>query len=255
MKTIRNLFLATVLIISGNLIAGATNENSKINSKPDATVKQDSYIRDETELTERANKTLEKAVKALENIMEDPESSIPVSMLQKTEGIVIFPGTVKIAVGALGGQGGRGIAMIHKEDGSWSNPFFVTLGEGSLGFQLGAQVSDIVLLFKDRDNIMAIEKAEVTLGADVGVTAGPESKGSTVSTDIEFDAEIYSYYRSKGLFAGVSIKGGVLKYNNNLNNAFYGKEEITTNEIFNEVERPFNEKVNDFVQPLIRYSK
>ncbi|MBE9510245.1 MAG: lipid-binding SYLF domain-containing protein [Bacteroidetes bacterium] len=255
MKTIRNLFLATVLIISVNLIAGATNENSKMISKPDAAVKQGTYFQDETELKERANKTLEKAVKALEDIMEGYESSIPVSMLQKAEGIVIIPGTVKIAVGVLGGQGGRGIALIHKEDGSWSNPFFVILGEGSLGFQLGAQISDIVLLFKDQDDILAIEKAEITLGADVGVTAGPESKGSTANTDIEFDAEIYSYYRSKGLFAGVSIKGGVLKYNNNLNNAFYGKDEITTNGIFNEVETPFNEKVNDFVQTLIKYSK
>ena len=255
MKTIKNLLLATVLIISVNLIAGATNENRKTISKSNAEVKQGTNFQDKAEHKDRANKTLEKAVKALSDIMEDSESSIPVSILEKAEGIVIIPGTVKIAVGALGGQGGRGIAMIHKEDGSWSNPFFVTLGEGSLGFQLGAQVSDIVLIFKDQDNIMAIEKAEVTLGADVSVTAGPESKGSTVNTDIEFDAELYSYYRSKGLFAGVSIKGGVLKYNNNLNNAFYDKDEITTNTIFNEVETPFNKKVNDFVQTLIKYSK
>ena len=70
----------------------------------------------------------------------------------KPEGIVIFPGALKVAVGCIGGQGARGIAMIRKEDGSWSNPFFVNLGEGSLGVQLGAQSSDIVLLFKDRDD-------------------------------------------------------------------------------------------------------
>jgi lipid-binding SYLF domain-containing protein len=192
MKTILNLILVSMLIITvGNLhVAGSSPEDKSAN-------------------TRKAEKTLSKAVMALDNVMEDPENSIPQNLFHRAEGIVIFPGALKVAVGFVGGQGARGIAMIHREDGTWSNPFFVTLGEGSLGFQMGAQESDIVLLFKDRNDIIKIDQADITLGGDVGVAAGPVSRGSSSSTDITFDSETYSYCRSKGLFAGVSLKGGV----------------------------------------------
>ena len=101
---------------------------------------------------EKALKTIRKSVVALDNVMYDPECRIPKSLINQSEGIVIFPGAFKLALGAWGGQAGRGVAMIRREDGSWSNPFFVTLGEGSLGIQVGAQSSEIILLFKHRDD-------------------------------------------------------------------------------------------------------
>ncbi len=236
MKTLLNLILVSMLIITvGNLNAASSSGESKSAD------------------SEKAEKTLKKAVIALDHVMEDPESSIPQDLIQSAEGIVIFPGAFKVAVGFLGGQGARGIAMIRKEDGSWSNPFFVTLGEGSLGFQIGAQASDIVLLFKDRNDIIEIDQADITLGGDVGVAAGPANKGSSSSTDITFESEIYSYHRSKGLFAGVSLKGGILSYNRNISESLYGIDDVSTDVIFRGIETPFNVYVNDLIEAMVMY--
>jgi lipid-binding SYLF domain-containing protein len=238
MKTMMNHLLVSMLIITlGNLNAAGSNG---IGNSADA---------------EKAAKTLKKAVIALDNVMEDPENSIPQNLLNDAEGVVIFPGAFKVALGFVGGQGARGIAMIRLEDGLWSNPFFVTLGEGSLGFQIGAQASDIVLLFKDRNDIIEIDQADITLGGDVGVAAGPVNKGSSSSTDITFESEIYSYYRSKGLFAGVSLKGGVLSYNEDVSESLYGINDVTTDEIFYGIEIPFNVYVNDLIEALVMYGE
>jgi SH3 domain-containing YSC84-like protein 1 len=236
MKTLLNLILVSMLIITvGNLnVAGSYGERKSADS-------------------EKAAKTLKKAVIALDHVMENPEYSIPQNLIQSAEGIVIFPGAFKVAIGVIGGQGARGIAMIRKEDGSWSNPFFVTLGEGSLGFQIGAQASDIVLLFKDRNDIIEIDQADITLGGDVGVAAGPVNKGASSSTDITFESEIYSYYRSKGLFAGVSLKGGVLSYNKNISESLYGIDDVTTDTILRGIETPFNVYVNDLIEAMVMY--
>jgi len=238
MKTLLNLILVSMLIITvGNLnAAGSAGEDASAHTK-------------------KAEKTLKKAVIALDHVMEDPENSIPQNLIQSSEGIVIFPGAFKVAVGFVGGQGARGIAMIRKEDGTWSNPFFVTLGEGSLGFQIGAQASEIVLLFKDRNDIIEIDNADITLGGDVGVAAGPVSKGSLSSTDITFESEIYSYYLSKGLFAGVSLKGGVLSYNENVSESLYGIDNVTTDVIFSGIETPYNDNVSDLIEALVMYGE
>jgi lipid-binding SYLF domain-containing protein len=238
MKTILNFILISMLIIKvGNLNASASS------------------VGDKSADTQKAEKTLKKAVMVLDHVMEDPENSIPLNLINDAEGIVIFPGAIKVALGVVGGQGARGIAMIRKEDGLWSNPFFVTLGEGSLGFQFGAQASDIVLLFKDRNDIIEIDQADITLGGDVGVAAGPVNKGSSSSTDITFESEIHSYYRSKGLFAGVSLKGGVLSYNKNISESLYGIDDVSTEEIFRGIETPYNDKVNDLIEAMVMYGK
>jgi lipid-binding SYLF domain-containing protein len=238
MKTVANLFLVAMLIISvGNLRAASSNGYDNSFEK------------------EKAKKTLVKATIALDNVMEDPENRIPQSLINQSEGIVIFPRTIKVAIGAWGGQGGRGIAMIRKEDGTWSNPFFVTLGEGSLGIQIGAQSSDIVLLFKHRIDILEIDEAELILGGDIGVAAGPVSHGSSSDTDIKFESEIYSYSRSKGLFAGVSLAGGVLSYNEMVNESLYGVDGVDVEEIFNRTETPYNENVNELIEALNMYGE
>ncbi len=238
MKATLKIILVSMLIITvGNLNASASSWEGK------------------REDVAKAEKTLKKAVMALDHVMEDPENSIPQNLINDAEGVVIFPGAFKVALGFVGGQGARGIAMIRLEDGLWSNPFFVTLGEGSLGFQIGAQASDIVLLFKDRNDIIKIDQADITLGGDVGVAAGPVNKGSSSSTDITFESEIYSYYRSKGLFAGVSLKGGVLSYNEDVSESLYGINDVTTDEIFHGIEIPFNVYVNDLIEALVMYGE
>jgi lipid-binding SYLF domain-containing protein len=145
--------------------------------------------------------------------------------------------------------------MIRREDGTWSNPFFVTLGEGSLGIQIGAQSSEIVLLFKHRYDILDIDDAEIILGGDIGVAAGPVGNGASSDTDIKFEKEIYSYFRSKGLFAGVSLAGGVLYYNEMVNESLYGVDDVTAGEIFNEIETPYNDQVNELLEALNMYDE
>ena len=177
MKSMLNIFLVSILIVSGgSLLAEPSNDNAT----------------------------------------EDSVNGIPQSLINQSEGIVIFPGACRVAAGPFNGPGARGIAMIQIEDGSWSNPFFVILREGNLGFQIGSQTSDIVMLFKDRNDLIDIDKAEITLGDDVGVEAGPVNKGTSSDTDITFETGIYSYHHNEELFAGISLNGGILSYNEKL---------------------------------------
>ena len=168
---------------------------------------------------EKASKTLEHAVRVLEDVIEDPLNGIPQSLLNQSEGIVIFPGACMVAAGPYNGPGGIGTAMIHNEDGSWSDPFFVILREGSLDFEIGTKHSDIVLLFKDRNHFLDLSSATITLGGDVGVAPGPVSSISQSDNDISFAKEIYAYHRSKDHFTGESCEGGILSYFEKLSNS------------------------------------
>ncbi|MCP4310539.1 MAG: lipid-binding SYLF domain-containing protein [Bacteroidetes bacterium] len=178
-----------------------------------------------------AIKTLEMAVTSIDHGVENSGNGIPQNLINKSEGIVIFPKACQVVAGPFNGSGGRGIVMIHNEDGSWSNPFFVTLREGRQGFQIGTQTSDIVLLFKDRNDIIDIDKAEITLGSDIAVAAGPVMNDSYSGTDIAFETEIYSYHLSKGLFTGISLKGGILSYSEKLSDSLYGINEFLQHQL------------------------
>jgi len=240
MKTKMKLTIVSALIImSGTMFAASLPGDD---SNDDKNLK-------------KANKTIIMSVEALDNVMEDPESYIPPSLIIQSEGIVIFPSAVKLAFGVAGGQGARGIALTRNADRSWSDPFFVSLGEGSLGLQLGAQKTDIILLFKNKEDIMGLDDADIALGVDMGVAAGPASRVSSATTDISFDSEIYSYYRSRGLFAGVSFKGGVLSYNDNINESLLGMNDITSDVIFNELEPSYNDNVIDLIDAINMYGE
>ena len=204
--------------------------------------------------TAKAKKTLRNATEAIEDIQRINETSIPKTLLQKMEGIVVFPGALKVALG-FGGQGGRGFAMIKKKNGQWSNPYFLGMGEGSLGAQIGVQSTDIILLFRDRRDIIKLERTELALGGDIGIAAGPVGRNSSASTDIGFDAEIYSYSRSKGLYAGISLEGTVLEKNKAMNEEFYGKEEPSTEDIFYKTKTPYSKEISDFLKALNAASK
>lgn len=237
--TLRLAVVSAFLLMSGTLRAASLSEG----------------VSEEDKIEKKANRTIMKSIQAMDNIMEDPENCIPPSLITRSEGIVILPGALKLAVGVAGGQGAVGIAMIRKADSSWSNPFFVTLGEGSLGLQLGAQKSDIVLLFKDKYDLIELEDTELTLGGDVGVAAGPVSKGASAITDISFESEIYTYSLSKGLFAGISFKGGVLTYNHRVNESLYGLDEVSTDEIIYGTETPFSDNVDDLLDTVGAYEE
>lgn len=127
----------------------------------------------------------------------------------------------------VGGKRGRGVAMARNENGDWSEPVFVTITGGSVGFQIGLQAVDLVLVFKSRESIEEAAQGTFTLGADASATAGPVGRSASASTDYKFDAEVYSYSRSKGLFAGISLQGSSINPDKRSNKAFYDSDEPT----------------------------
>ena len=173
---------------------------------------------------EKASKTLEHAQRILDYVLEDPVHGIPQSMINQSEAIVIFPNACMVAAGPYNKPGGIGAAMIHNEDGSWSDPFFVILREGSLDFELSTRTSDIILLFKDKNQILALDIAAITLGGDVGVGPGPVCNNSQSAADISFEKEVYAYHRSTDHIAGESIEGGILSYYKKLSNSLITME-------------------------------
>lgn len=246
MKTFVKLMLITVFVASGLMYANASvgDKSSQLNLK---------LNQPGSDHLVKADQILMKATEVLKEAMEGRENSIPVELLQKSEGIVIFPNAFKLAVGVVGGQGASGIAVVRREDGTWSNTFFVLMREGSLGAQVGAQSSDIIMLFKERELLMEASQEGVTLGADLNLTAGTISQNVSASTDVEFKSDIYTYVRSKGLFAGVNVRGSMISANVNRNFAVY--DTYFVEKIVNDIETPFNESVAGFNSKLDSYSE
>lgn len=152
------------------------------------------------------------SAEVVEALAAIPIKSIPPALMQEAQGVAIVPGVVKAGF-VIGGRYGRGVILLRDADGSWSNPVFITMTGGSIGWQIGIQSTDVVLIFKNRTSLERIiqGKNKLTLGADAAVAAGPVGRQAEAGTDVQLKAEIYSYSRSRGLFAGVSFEGaGVL---------------------------------------------
>ncbi|CAN5376323.1 hypothetical protein BH20BAC1_BH20BAC1_12040 [soil metagenome] len=180
-----------------------------------------------------AQEKQEDKIDASINVLEDfqkMKESIPSELLAITQGIIIIPKMINAGF-VVGAKRGKGIAMVKLEDGTWSNPVFVTMTGGSVGLQAGVQSVDLVLVFKNRETLENIGDQSFTLGGDISVAAGPVGRSSTASTDLKLEAEVYSYSRSKGLFAGISLSGSVIEVDGKANEAFYG-EEKTSAELF-----------------------
>jgi lipid-binding SYLF domain-containing protein len=160
------------------------------------------------------------------------KESIPSELLAVTEGIIIVPKLINAGL-VVGGKRGKGIAMVKRADGTWSNPAFVTMTGGSVGAQIGVQSVDLVLIFRHSKSLTEINKSSFTLGGDLSVAAGPVGRSSTANTDYKLEAEVYSYSRSKGLFAGITLNGASLDIDAAANKNFYGKP-TTSSAIFKE---------------------
>ncbi len=172
---------------------------------------------------EDESERLETSITVIRELVELPEVGVPEVLLHRAQGIAIIPGVLQAAYG-IGGQFGKGVLLVRGEDGRWGWPAFIRLYGGSIGWQIGVQKSDIILVFKTRQGLDKIGAGKITLGADIGVSAGPVGRRAEVSTDLDFEAEIYSYSRSKGLFAGVSIKGASIQVDEDANDVFYGRD-------------------------------
>ena len=169
----------------------------------------------------KENEKIQAANKVLVEFSNMKEK-IPQKLFDVTEGIIIVPKLLNAGF-VIAGKRGKGIAMVKNADGTWSDPVFITITGGSIGFQVGVQSVDLVLIFKNRETLQKIGTGSFTIGGDASVTAGPVGRNSSASTDYKMDAEIYSYSKSKGLFAGISISGSALDIDEKSNNSFYGQ--------------------------------
>ncbi|WP_422506460.1 lipid-binding SYLF domain-containing protein [Stenotrophomonas sp. GZD-301] len=161
------------------------------------------------------------AVRVLNEIQDIPEQGIPDKLLDEGRAVVVIPDTIKAGL-VIGGRRGHGLMSVKMPDGSWSNPVFVKLTGGSIGFQAGVQSSDVVLVFRNDRSLDNLVNGKFTLGADAGVAAGPVGRNAAAATDGQLKAEIWSWSRARGLFAGVALDGAVLQIDDAANLDAYG---------------------------------
>jgi lipid-binding SYLF domain-containing protein len=179
---------------------------------------------------ERQDGRLLTSTQVLSELMAMPEQNIPTWLLERAYAVAVIPTVIKVGLG-IGGRRGKGVLVVRKDNGTWSNPIFVNLTGGSFGFQVGVQSADVVLVFTSKQSIEGIVGGKVTLGADASVAAGPIGRQSSAATDIGLTAQVYSYSRASGLFAGVALDGSAITIDSASNEAFYKKPGILASEI------------------------
>ena len=170
------------------------------------------------------------AVRVVEQIQSIPESAIPDRLLDEAKAIVVVPDTIKAGF-VFGGRRGLGLMSVKTADGTWSNPVFVKLAGASFGLQAGVQSADVILVFRSERGLDSIVNGKVTLGADAGVAAGPVGRNAAAATDGQLKAEIWSWSRARGLFAGIALDGAVLSIDNGANSSTYGNA-VTPRAVF-----------------------
>ena len=197
-------------------------------------------------------KRAENSVRVLKEIMQAPDKSVPRDLLQSAEAILVVPDVIKAGF-VIGGRHGQGLMAVKTRDGTWSNPSFVSLTGGSVGFQAGVSSTDVILVFRTKRGVDSIVHGKFTLGADASVAAGPVGRTAQAATDAQLKAEIYSYSRTRGLFAGVALDGSVLSIDNDSNQKIYGQG-ITPRRIFDGGVSDVPAAVVDFRDSLEEYT-
>ncbi|HEV8316395.1 MAG TPA: lipid-binding SYLF domain-containing protein [Vicinamibacterales bacterium] len=170
-------------------------------------------------------KRLNEAAQVVTELRATPEKGIPGDLWDKAACVVVIPGMKKAAF-VFGGEYGKGV-MSCRTGNAWSAPVFMQLAKGSWGLQIGAQAIDLVLLVMNREGADKLLGDKVTLGADAAIAAGPVGRSGTAATDARLSAEILSYSRTKGIFAGIDLSGGVLRPDKDVNEKVYGAKAAT----------------------------
>jgi lipid-binding SYLF domain-containing protein len=168
-------------------------------------------------------KRLKRATQVFTEIMRTPDKGIPEDLLDRAECVAIVPGLKKGGLG-IGGRYGKGIAMCRRPNRQWSAPSFLTVEGGSFGLQIGFQQIDLVMLIMNREGMEKLVGDKFTIGADASAAAGPVGRQASAETNIRMDAQILTYSRAKGLFAGITVNGAVVKRDKDDNRYFYRKE-------------------------------
>jgi len=211
------------------------------------------YLKAHKEAREQTNK----ATKVFRQIMSTPDKAIPKELLDKAEAVAVFPDVIKAGFLLVGGRGGRGV-ISRRIPGGWSAPAFFNLGGGSIGPQLGASSTDFVLLFMNEDAVKGLLEDKFEIGGEGSIAAGPVGRAASASTNLTLDAGILSYSRSKGLFAGLELKGVVINPDNKDNEAVYGMKakELLTGVGMKRGSKPYiPQSVRSFPLQLSRYSR
>jgi lipid-binding SYLF domain-containing protein len=250
----RSIMNAFVTICCLTAFVVTTNAQKKPKTTPTATgtqVAATAALPRGKDLKEGTSQS-EKAAKVFAEIMGKPDKGIPSDLLDKAECIAVFPSVIKAGF-ILGGKAGRGVASCRTSSG-WSAPAFLEIKGGSIGLQIGGSATDLVLLFMNTEGLKKLVNSKVELGADASVAAGPVGREAAASTDASMSAEILSYSRSKGLFAGISLKGSVVSAEKSDMEDTYGKG-VTTTQVLAAPKTAAPTEVRTFPNKLGEYSK
>lgn len=250
----RLILAATIVIV---IVAGFTSVNGQQKAKPTQTpqaakvgASAEPALPRGDDLKEGASQA-QKAAKVFGEIMGTPDKGIPSDLLNKAECVAVFPSVVKAGF-IVGGKAGRGVASCRTASG-WSAPAFLEIKGGSVGLQIGGSATDLVLLFMNTTGLKKLVSNKVELGADASVAAGPVGREAAASTDASMSAEILSYSRSKGLFAGISLKGSVVSAEKSDMEGTYGKG-ITAMQVLEASNTRAPAEVQVFANKLSEYS-
>jgi lipid-binding SYLF domain-containing protein len=172
------------------------------------------------DISTREASRIQEAATVLKEIHSVPDKDVPDDLWQRAECVIVVPGLKKAAF-VIGGEYGKGL-MSCRHDGQWGAPIFMQIGKGSWGLQIGAQSIDLILLVMNKSGMEKMLRNKVSLGAEASVAAGPVGRDARAATDAQMKAEILSYSRTQGLFAGINLSGGVVKADEDDNRDLYG---------------------------------
>ena len=197
-------------------------------------------------------KRIRDAATVFNDVMAAEDHAVPRAIITKAEGLAVFPSTIKAGF-VVGGVRGRGVLGVRNQ-GAWSAPAFLTLTGGSFGLQIGGQAADLILVIMNRRGLESLVNNQFKIGADASAAAGPVGRDAQASTDIQLRAEILSYSRARGLFAGVTVNGSTIRQDADANQRFYGTS-LTTRDIVFGGKGGSPDPVGLWRQTLSRYTR
>jgi lipid-binding SYLF domain-containing protein len=214
--------LGVFLLLASGLALGAARAEQEPQEPPrDApSQRQRRVSAPPSKREEEAERKAANAAKVFEQAMGARDNAIPKELIDKAEAVAVFPGVLKAGF-VVGGRGGSGL-ISRRLKGGWSAPAFFTMRGGSFGAQIGAAKTDFVLLFMNESAVQGLLEDKFEMGGEASAAAGPVGRTASATTNLTLDAGILSYSRSKGLFAGLELKGAVVNPDNKLNEAVYG---------------------------------
>lgn len=209
------------------------------------------FAADDQQKDSKAVDRVQAAADVLNAIQSAPDSGIPEEVLGKAECVAVVPSMLKGGF-IFGAKYGRGLASCRTPKG-WSSPAFFTIQGGSFGFQIGGQAVDLVMLIMNKDGMQHLLSSQFALGADASVAAGPVGRHAEGNTDWKMRAQVLTYSRARGIFAGVSLNGAVMKFDKNSTRDFYGHMVTSKASLTGEVEPPAN--ANGFLTTLAKWAQ